>query len=66
MDLLKPNGSIRPIVIGESLRRLVGKLLVQGKRDAMKKHFAPARSRPSTDPPHPNPVEAAQLGVHHG
>jgi len=63
LGLLKPNGSIRPIAIGESLRRLVGKVLVEAKLEATERHFAPARSHLSTDPPHPNPVEAAQLGV---
>ena len=31
LGLLKPNGSIRPIVIGESFRRLVGNVLVKAK-----------------------------------
>ena len=29
MGLEKPNGGVRPIVIGEALRRLIGKLLIR-------------------------------------
>ena len=62
IGLLKPNGSTRPIVIGESLRRLIGRVLVVQKKEAMEHHFAPARARAPADPVPPG-VEAAQLGV---
>ena len=62
IGLTKPNGSVRPIVIGEALRRLVGGVLMKQKAPVMERHFAPARVR-AGDAPAPAPVEAAQLGV---
>ena len=62
VGLTKPNGSVRPIVIGESLRRLVGKAAIQQKRAQMEAHFAPVRVR-AAGVPAPAVVEAAQLGV---
>ena len=41
----------------------MGKVLVQEKLDSIQRHFAPARYRDAAHPPHPHPVEAAQLGV---
>ena len=63
IGLLKPNGSVRPIVIGEALRRLVGKVLVGQKKEAIGKHFAPARFREVGVVGPAQAVEAAQLGV---
>ena len=46
IGLMKPAGGVRPIVIGEALRRLVGKLLITQKgKDVIGSHFAPARFR---------------------
>ena len=64
LGLSKPNGGIRPVVVGEALRRLVGKLLLTQKMatGAVEKHFAPQRQADAAAPVPAHPV-AAQLGV---
>ena len=44
--LIKPNGKLRPIVIGESLHRLVGACIIRSHKDEAALFFAPARNRP--------------------
>ena len=60
--LLKPNGGTRPIAIGESLRGLIGWVMVLQKIDSTEQHFAPA---PACEPGAPIPpgAEPARLGV---
>ena len=62
LGLVKPNGSTRPIVVGEALRRLVGKVLLKAKGEALVGHFAPGRIRDAAAP-FPARPPAAQLGV---
>ena len=60
--LTKPNGKLRPIVIGEALRRIIGAMIIRTHKSDAALFFAPARNR--LGPANPaTPVEAAQLGV---
>ena len=61
--LVKPNGKLRPIVIGESLRRLVGSVIVKAHKSEAALYFAAARNRGAPTQPPDIRVEAAQLGV---
>ena len=63
--LVKPNGKLRPIVIGEALRRLVGSVVIKGHKSEAAVYFAPARNQGAEGAPRApaQPVEAAQLGV---
>ena len=62
LGLVKPDDSIRPIVVGEALRRLVGKVLLKSKAEVAARHFAPGRFRDPATPAPARPL-AAQLGV---
>ena len=44
MALLKPNGKIRPIAVGEVLRRLVAKCLCEAVKEPARKYFWPLQS----------------------
>ena len=41
--LPKPNGGVRPIAVGEILRRLTAKCLMEAVRDEARQHFAPVQ-----------------------
>ena len=39
--LRKPNNDVRPIAVGETLRRIAGSILIARSRDTIVNHFAP-------------------------
>ena len=52
LALPKGDGDVRPIAVGETLRRLVGKCLCEAVREDAKAHFCPLRGG---RPHHPRP-----------
>ena len=62
--LTKPNGKLRPIVVGEALRRLVGSAVSRMHKSEAAVYFAPARNQGDVGEGQiAQAVQAAQLGV---